>query len=222
MIEKRNLQGIGMTSQRTRDRLVQRLKDRGVSNKAVLDVIRQIPRHLFVEEALASRAYEDSPLPIGFGQTISQPYIVAMMTEIILEEQKPSKVLEIGTGSGYQAAVLSQLVDSVYTVERIEPLHKRSRSLFNKLRLSNIYTKLYDGSWGWSGKGPFNAIVVTAAPEEVPQELLLQLAENGRLIVPVGSQKAEQELVLYTRSGEQFYEEHLGSVNFVPLLANRC
>ncbi len=221
MIDTTHLQGIGMTSQRTRDRLVQRLIDQGIENKSVLDVMGRIPRHLFVDEALASRAYEDTPLPIGRGQTISQPYIVARMTEALLRDGVPSKVLEVGTGSGYQAAVLSYLVKTIYTVERIDVLHQRSRKIFIDLGLRNIYTKLSDGSWGWAAKGPFDAIMVTAAPAKVPEALFDQLADNGRLIIPVGGQNEMQRLMMYIKTAEGIIEEDLGNVRFVPLVGGR-
>lgn len=219
MIDTTHIMGIGMTSQRTRDRLKQRLQEQGIQDMTVLDAIARMPRHLFVDEALASRAYEDSSLPIGHGQTISQPYIVARMTEAILRDGVPKKVLEVGTGSGYQAAILAKLVDTVYTVERIEALHERSRKVFRKLELRNIYPKLSDGSWGWATKGPFDAIVVTAAPEEVPETLFEQLADGGRLVIPVGGQYEAQYLRLFTRHGNEIEEEILDEVKFVPLVS---
>ncbi len=219
MIDTTHIMGIGMTSQRTRDRLKQRLLDQGITDMTVLDTIARMPRHLFVDEALASRAYEDSSLPIGHGQTISQPYIVARMTEAILRDDIPKKVLEVGTGSGYQAAILAKLVDTVYTVERIAALHERSRKVFRKLELRNIYPKLSDGTWGWESKGPFDAIVVTAAPEEVPEVLFQQLADGGRLVIPVGGQYEAQYLRLFTRRGNEIEEEILDEVKFVPLVS---
>ena len=219
MIDTTHMMGIGMTSQRTRDRLKQRLQEQGIEDMTVLETIARMPRHLFVDEALASRAYEDSSLPIGHGQTISQPYIVARMTEAILRDGVPEKVLEVGTGSGYQAAILAKLVKTVYTVERIEALHERSRKVFRKLELRNVYPKLSDGSWGWASKGPFDAIVVTAAPEEVPVVLFEQLADGGRLVIPVGSQYDAQYLRMFTRHGDEFEEEVLDQVKFVPLVS---
>lgn len=218
MIDTTHMMGIGMTSQRTRDRLKQRLQDQGITSLSVLDTIARMPRHLFVDEALASRAYEDSSLPIGHGQTISQPYIVAKMTEAVFRDGVPEKVLEIGTGSGYQAAILSKLVKNVYTVERIEALFERSRKVFQKLEMRNVYPKLSDGSWGWAAKAPFDAIVVTAAPEEVPEVLFEQLADGGRLIIPVGAQNAPQFLKLFTRVGDEIHEEVIDAVKFVPLV----
>ncbi len=212
--------GIGMTSLRTRDRLVARLREEGIRNPAVLEAIREVPRHLFVDEALASRAYEDTALPIGFGQTISQPYIVALMTEAVLAEGSPQSVLEVGTGSGYQAVVLSRLVPKVYSVERHAKLLQRSRQLFRELRIYNIKTNLSDGSWGWPGHAPYDAIVVTAAPLEVPQALLEQLADGGRLVIPVGD-RGGQELRVITRNGDRFEESHLAWVSFVPLVPGR-
>jgi len=212
--------GIGMTSSRTRDRLVRRLQDEGIKSAAVLESIREVPRHMFVEEALASRAYEDTALPIGFGQTISQPYIVALMTEAVLGGGIPQKVLEVGTGSGYQAAILARLVPHVYSVERNPNLLQRARQLFRELRIYNIQTHFIDGSWGWPSHGPYDAIVVTAAPLEVPQALLEQLADGGRLVIPVGD-RGGQELRLITRQGDRFEESHLAWVSFVPLVPGR-
>jgi len=210
--------GIGMTSQRTRDRLVSRLKEQGIKNDEVLSVIQALPRHLFVDEALASRAYEDTALPIGHGQTISQPFIVAKMTEILLETS-PKKVLEVGTGSGYQTAVLSRLVDRIFSVERISPLQNQARERFYQLKLNNIKLKHSDGSWGWEDNGPYDAIIVTCAPEEVPQELLRQLAPSGRLVIPVGGK--EQSLRVIDRKGNIFEETELDPVSFVPLLSGQ-
>jgi len=209
-------QGIGMTSQRTRDRLVERLRQEGVSSPRVLESIGATPRHLFVDEALASRAYEDTALPIGQGQTISQPYIVARMTELLLEGA-PKKVLEVGTGSGYQAAVLSPLVDKVYSTERIELLATRARQRFRKLGYRNIRVQHSDGSWGWPEFGPFDAIIVTAGASEVPEDLLRQLGPAGRLVMPLGS-RARQTLIVVDRKGNQFEQTDLEPVIFVPLL----
>jgi len=212
------LQGIGMTSQRTRDRLVVRLREAGIQDDRVLEVMRETPRHIFVDEALASRAYEDSSLPIGFSQTISQPYIVARMTEVLLKDPAPSRVLEVGTGSGYQTSVLAQLVPEVYTVERIAGLQEQARQrLARQLKLSNIRYKHSDGNWGWKQYAPYDGILVTAAPEEVPQELLNQLAEGGRLVIPSGP-NGQQQLRVYTRDGDDMKESVLGTVSFVPLL----
>ena len=212
------LRGIGMTSQRTRDRLVVRLREAGIQDERVLEVMRDTPRHIFVDEALASRAYEDTSLPIGFGQTISQPYIVAHMTEVLLKDFTPRRVLEVGTGSGYQTSVLAQLVPEVYTVERIAGLQEQARQrLARQLRLSNIRYKHSDGNWGWKQNAPYDGILVTAAPEEVPQELLNQLAEAGRLVIPSGP-NGQQQLRVYSREGDSLKESILGTVSFVPLL----
>ena len=212
--------GIGMTSQRTRDRVVARLKDQGIKDQNVLAVIRELPRHLFVDEALASRAYEDTALPIGHSQTISQPYIVAKMTEILLSGGSKTKVLEVGTGSGYQTAVLSRLVDRVFSVERIAPLQNQARERFYQMKLNNIRLKHSDGSWGWPENAPYDAIIVTCAPEQVPEELLRQLAPGGRLVIPVGSSKS-QSLRVIERNGNTFEETELDPVSFVPLLSGQ-
>lgn len=213
-----HFQGIGMTSQRTRDRLVERLRREGIRNQQVLEVIRTTPRHMFIDEALAHRAYEDTALPIGHGQTISQPFIVARMTEIILENGIPDKVLEVGTGSGYQSAVLSRLVPKVYTVERINALLMKARRVHRSLKLMNIYSRLSDGSWGWPDKAPYPAIMVTAAPEHVPESLLAQLSVGGRMVIPVGSISGAQTLRLITRTPTGFEQQTLNGVHFVPLL----
>lgn len=214
------LSGVGMTSQRTRERLIQRLKDKGISNSRVLDVMRVTPRHLFLEEALAHRAYEDTALPIGYGQTISQPYIVALMTEVLLSRGPRERVLEVGTGSGYQAAILAQLVGQVYTLERIRPLLVKARERFRKLRLRNIIATHADGIVGSAEYAPYDAIISTAAPEKVPEELLRQLSPDGLLVIPVGPD-GEQELRLIVRQGDsfQFAEEVVERVRFVPLLS---
>ncbi len=211
-----HLQGIGMTSRRTRLRLIDRLKEEGIKSKAVLDVMLNTPRHIFVDEALAHRAYEDTALPIGHYQTLSQPYIVARMTELLVES-RPSRVLELGTGSGYQTAVLSQLVDEVCSVERIRPLQEKARSRFRLLDFRNIQLKHADGGMGWPEKAPFDAIIVTAAPEEIPSELLAQLADGGRLIIPLGGDK--QTLNIVERVGDKFNRTEVEPVMFVPLLA---
>jgi protein-L-isoaspartate(D-aspartate) O-methyltransferase len=219
MVGSVDFDGVGMTSQRTRGRLVQRLKDQGITDQKVLDVIRVTPRHLFLDEALSHRAYEDTSLPIGHAQTISQPYIVALMTQILLSRGPLKRVLEIGTGSGYQAAILAQLVDEVYSVERIKPLLIKARSLFRQLRLRNIVTDHSDGGVGWPEKAPYDGIIATAAPEQVPDELLYQLAPNGLLVIPVGTGE-HQELRLISRQGDtqKFEEEVIERVRFVPLL----
>jgi protein-L-isoaspartate(D-aspartate) O-methyltransferase len=211
------LAGIGMTSARTRDRLVQRLREQGIANLAVLDRIRNVPRHIFVDEALGSRAYEDTALPIGFGQTISQPYIVARMTEALLEGGVPGKVLEVGTGCGYQTAVLAPLVRELYTIERIEPLLTRARERLKELGIRNVRFRHGDGALGWKAHAPFEGILVAAAPLSVPEALLKQLKAGGRLIVPIGPE-GEQELVRFTRREQRIERESLGAVAFVPLL----
>lgn len=211
-------QGIGMTSQRTRTRLVNRLQEEGIHDMTVLEVISKTPRHIFVDEALASRAYEDTALPIGFGQTISQPYIVARMTEILINHGRPHKVLEVGTGCGYQTVILSQLVDEVYTIELLEPLHKMAKQRFRELEINNIQTRLGDGWLGWEDKAPFDGILVAAAPPEVPENLKHQLADGGRLVIPVGEAYETQQLLLITRQGDEFHEEQLDYVAFVPLV----
>ena len=209
--------GIGMTSARTRERLVQRLVEQGIRDARVLDRIRNVPRHLFVDEALASRAYEDTALPICHGQTISQPYVVARMTEAVLLAGKPEKVLEIGTGCGYQTAVLSPLVGRIYSIERIEPLYDRARERLRDLGIRNVRFKHGDGFEGWPPQAPFDAILMAAAPHALPPKLLEQLGEGGRLVAPVGPE-GRQELVRITRHKDQFHRERLGFVSFVPLL----
>ena len=212
------MSGIGMTSARTRDRLVQRLRDQGIVNPVVLDRIRNVPRHIFVDEALGSRAYEDTALPIGFGQTISQPFIVARMTEALLEGGPLARVLEIGTGCGYQSAVLSPLVTTLYTIERIGPLLERAKERIRELGIKNVRFRHGDGSLGWKAQGPFDGILVAAAPLSVPAALLQQLKPGGRLIVPVGPE-GEQELVRFTQRDQRLEKHSLGAVAFVPLLA---
>ncbi len=210
--------GIGMTSQRTRDRLVQRLQKAGITDPAVLAVMRSVPRHLFVDEALASRAYEDTALPIGHGQTISQPYVVASMTEALLAGGRLEKVLEIGAGCGYQTAVLAQLVGEVYGIERIAPLLQRARILLRELGIYNLHLKVGDGVEGWKRSAPFDGIIVAAAAQELPEELLLQLGEGGRMVIPVTSGNGAQELLRVTRRGDEYHCESLGTVRFVPLV----
>ncbi len=213
-------QGIGMTSQRTRDRLITRLEREGIKSIEVLDAMRAIPRHIFVDEALASRAYEDTALPIGFSQTISQPYVVAKMTEVLLLSGPLNKVLEIGTGSGYQAAILALLAKEVYSIERIEALLRQARARFQELKLRNIRLKFDDGTVGWPEYGPYDGIIATAAPLEVPMPLLEQLTLGGRLIIPIGKQGV-QNLMLYTRTHEGVEEEFIEQVSFVPMLSGQ-
>jgi protein-L-isoaspartate(D-aspartate) O-methyltransferase len=209
--------GIGMTSARTRERLVQRLRENGIRNPAVLDRIRSVPRHLFVDEAIASRAYEDTALPIGFGQTISQPWIVARMTEALLEGSPLHNVLEIGTGCGYQTAVLAPLVGKMYTIERIGPLLDRARKMIKELNIKNVRFRHGDGGQGWSSHSPYDGILCAAAPHAVPDALLDQLAPGGRMIVPIGAE-GQQELMRITRKEAGYHRERLGAVAFVPLI----
>jgi protein-L-isoaspartate(D-aspartate) O-methyltransferase len=211
-----DLVGIGMTSQRTRDRLVKRLRDHGIKDERVLDVIRAVPRHIFIDEALSHRAYEDTALPIGHGQTISQPFIVALMTQSLLNVPR-DRVLEVGTGSGYQAAVLAHLVKRVYTVERIQPLIERAEARFRALRLRNIRVKYDDGHLGWPEQAPFDGILVTAAARSVPEALVEQLGPTGRLVIPVGGDDT-QELRVIDRTPDGVREESIEFVRFVPLL----
>jgi len=211
------LAGIGMTSARTRDRLVQRLREQGIRSPEVLDRIRNVPRHIFVDEALSSRAYEDTALPIGHGQTISQPYIVARMTEALLEGGPLFNVLEVGTGCGYQTAVLAPLVDKLYSIERIEPLLKRAKERIRELGVKNVRFRHGDGYRGWPTHAPYDGMLVAAAPLRVPDALLEQLKVGGRLIVPVGPEGA-QELVRFTRREQKVERQNLGPVAFVPLL----
>jgi protein-L-isoaspartate(D-aspartate) O-methyltransferase len=222
MIHKRKLRtenrGIGMTSQGTRDRLVQTLRNEGIKDDRVLNAITQVPRHKFVDEALSSRAYENTALPIGQSQTISQPWIVARMTEAILDGGSPNKVLEVGTGSGYQAAVLSHLVPTIFTVERIDELLKIARRRFHALKLNNIYARYADGHLGWSSQAPFDGIMVTAAAQAVPEQLLEQLAVGGLLVIPV-EKNGQQRLLTVRRTEDGFDESDLGAVVFVPLLS---
>ena len=211
------LAGIGMTSARTRDRLVQRLREQGIRSPEVLDRIRNVPRHIFVDEALSSRAYEDTALPIGHGQTISQPYIVARMTEALLEGGPLFNVLEVGNGCGYQTAVLAPLVDKLYSIERIEPLLKRAKERIRELGIKNVRFRHGDGYRGWPTHAPYDGMLVAAAPLRVPDALLEQLKVGGRLIVPVGPEGA-QELVRFTRREQKIERQNLGPVAFVPLL----
>ncbi len=212
--------GIGMTSARTRDRLVQRLKDQGIQSRAVLEQIRNVPRHLFVDEALASRAYEDTALPIGHSQTISQPFIVARMTEALLSGFTGESILEIGTGCGYQTAVLSPLVKTIYSVERIPEMLRKTRQRLRDLDIYNVQFRPGDGWLGWSKYAPYDGIIVAAAAIELPEKLLEQLAPGGRLIIPVGPQ-GRQELTMVTRMNDHFEQVSLGAVSFVPLVAGK-
>jgi len=212
--------GIGMTSARKRDRLVQRLKDQGIQSRAVLEQIRNVPRHLFVDEALASRAYEDTALPIGLGQTISQPYIVARMTEALLSDFEGESILEIGTGCGYQTAVLSPLVKKIYSVERIPELLTRTRPRLRDLGIYNVQFRPGDGWQGWHKYAPYDGIIVAAAAPELPEKLLEQLAPGGRLVIPIGP-AGLQELSMVIRRSDHFEQVSLGAVSFVPLVAGK-
>lgn len=217
-----NVAGSGMTSQRTRDRLVARLRQKGIHNDAVLAAVGWVPRHVFVDEALAHRAYEDTALPIGYGQTISQPFIVALMTQILLSEPR-SRVLEVGTGSGYQTAVLARLrplVRRVFTIERFRDLSERAEQRLNALRILSVRFRHGDGYEGWREEAPFDGILVTAAPPEVPEALLEQLAPGGRMVVPVGGGDV-QELKVYDRTESGHRVETVEYVRFVPLLKGR-
>jgi len=213
---KSDHRGIGMTSQRTRDRLISKLEEMGIKSGEVLDVIKSTPRHIFVDEALASRAYENTALPIGFNQTISQPYIVARMTEALLGGEHLQNVLEVGTGCGYQTAVLARLVKKVYSIERIAALCDRARLRLTALRIHNVRLKHGDGNRGWPEHAPYDGIIVAAAPVGVPEKLLQQLAHGGRLVIPVGDAGA-QKLLLITRTEGGYHEEQLDLVSFVPM-----
>jgi protein-L-isoaspartate(D-aspartate) O-methyltransferase len=212
--------GIGMTSARTRERLMATLRDEGIANEAVLERIREVPRHLFVDEALSSRAYENTVLPIGHGQTISQPFIVARMTEALIEDRvlPLPKVLEIGTGGGYQTAVLAGFARHIYGIERINALLRLSRQRLRNLRINNVSLRHADGFDGWPSQAPFQGILVAAAPATVPEALLAQLDEGGRLVIPAGP-TGRQSLLRITRHGDEFEREQLGAVSFVPLVS---
>ena len=209
-------QGIGMTSQRTRERLIQRLMDQGITQFEVLEAIRSVPRHLFVDEALAHRSYEDTALPIGYGQTLSQPYVVAKMSELALAQGRPKKVLELGSGSGYQTAILARLVGEICAIERIKPLLVRARKQLRALRVRNVRLRHGDGLDGWASEAPFDLILGAAAPEHLPTQLLEQLALGGRLILPVGGER--QQLMMVTATPEGYVEEVIEEVNFVPMV----
>jgi protein-L-isoaspartate(D-aspartate) O-methyltransferase len=215
-VEVKNLAGIGMTSQRTRARMVERLRKSGIRDERVLGAMASVPRHLFVEEALASRAYEDTALPIGFSQTISQPYVVARMIELVIQEKPLGKVLEVGTGCGYQAAVLAQIFPEVYSIERIKALLERARANLLGLRLKNLRLAHGDGYAGLEKAAPFQSIVVAAAARQRPEALLRQIAPGGRMVLPLHD-GPRQRLVLYERSGRGFIESELDPVRFVPM-----
>ncbi|WP_094300749.1 protein-L-isoaspartate(D-aspartate) O-methyltransferase [Imhoffiella purpurea] len=210
--------GIGMTSRRTRERLIGRLSEAGIHSQEVLQVMRHLPRHLFVDEALASRAYEDSALPIGHGQTISQPYTVALMTQALIARGRPDTVLEIGTGSGFQTAVLASLVRRVYSVERVRELLDRAQERLVALKMRNIRLRHGDGAQGWREYAPFQGIMVTAAPRGVPRMLAEQLAPGGVMVMPIG-EESQQMLVRVVRGEDGFEQEILDSASFVPLLS---
>ena len=212
--------GIGMTSERTRERLIDRLKEQGIKSRIVLDQIKKVPRHIFVDEALSSRAYEDTALPIGHGQTISQPYIVAKMTEVLLNHVNGNKILEIGTGCGYQTAVLSPLFKKIYSVERINPLLVKTKKRLRSLGIYNVNYRHDDGWNGWEKYGPYDGIIVAAAAPRVPEKLLHQLEIGGILIMPFG-EKEKQELVIVYRDGDNFDYKRLGAVSFVPLVKGK-
>lgn len=220
----RDLSGIGMTSQRTRLRMVERLREQGIHDERVLAAMAAVPRHLFVDEALASRAYEDTALPIGFSQTISQPYVVARMIESLLDDRDaPHKVLEVGTGCGYQAAVLARLALEVYSIERIRELLERARGNLRELRLKNLRLAHGDGAAGMEKAAPFDSVILAAAAPQVPQALLRQLARGGRMILPLRERGADaQRLVLVERSRLGYAETALDPVRFVPLQAGKA
>ncbi len=216
-----SLQGMGMTSLRTRERMIKRLSEQGIQNEKVLEIMRDTPRHIFMDEALASRAYEDTALPIGYNQTISQPYIVAKMTELLLEASTHlDNVLEIGTGCGYQTAILAQLVGHVYSIERILPLHRKAKSILWDLKLKNVSYIFSDGNLGWPEYAPFDAILASAAPAEIPPQLLQQLAIGGVMVIPIG-EYGQQTLQRVTRKASGYKIEILESVTFVPFLSGK-
>lgn len=212
--------GIGMTSQRTRDRMMQRLQEQGIRSLPVLDLMRSIPRHIFLDEALAQRAYEDSALPIGYQQTLSQPYIVARMTELLFQTGPRARILEIGTGSGYQTAVLAKMpgAQQVFSIERIHPLQEKARQRLRLLKINNVQLRLADGGMGWPDQAPFDGILSAAAPREVPNELIDQLADGGRLVIPVG-EDGDQQLMVFDKNGDELVSTVIEPVRFVPLLS---
>jgi len=221
MSDSRDYQGIGMTSQRTRDRLVDQLQRLGIKDQRVLAVMQKIPRHLFVAEALASRAYENTALPIGQGQTISQPYMVARMTELLIEDGVPENVLEVGTGSGYQSSVLASLIPRVFSVERIQPLQEKAKQVLADIGYRNISFRHSDGGWGWKSCGPYGGILAAAAPAEIPRKLLEQLAVGAKLVIPIGEEGA-QVLQRVTRTETAYEVETIEPASFVPFLNGRA
>ena len=212
--------GIGMTSQRTRTRMIERLREQGINDEVVLAAMNSVPRHMFVEEAISHLAYDDKSLPIGYAQTISQPYIVARMIEIMRDGKQLNRVLEVGTGCGYQAAVLAQVAREVYSVERILPLHERALLALKELQVHNVITSYADGGLGLPASAPFDGIIMAAAATHIPQALLDQLAVGGRMVLPLGAQ--EQTLCLIERDAQGYRESRLESVKFVPLLMGRA
>jgi len=216
----KDMVGIGMTSQRTRDRLILQLKELGIKDGRVLSVMRKVPRHLFMAEALSSRAYENTSLPIGHGQTISQPYMVARMTELLIEDGLPENVLEVGTGSGYQSAILASLIPRVFSVERIRPLQEQAKKVLADVGFRNISFKHSDGGWGWKACGPYQGILAAAAPTEIPVKLLEQLTIGAKLVIPVGKE-GQQVLQRVTRTESAYEVETIEPVSFVPFLKGR-
>lgn len=217
----KDMLGIGMTSQRTRDRLILQLKELGIKDERVLAVMRKVPRHLFMAEALSSRAYENTSLPIGHGQTISQPYMVARMTELLIEDGIPENVLEVGTGSGYQSSILASLIPRVFSVERIRPLQEQAKKVLSDVGFRNISFKHSDGGWGWKACGPYQGILAAAAPTEIPVKLLEQLTIGARLVIPIG-EEGRQVLQRVTRTESAYEVETIEPVSFVPFLKGRA
>jgi len=218
-MNKVNLDGIGMTSQRTRSRLVERLREKGIKEESVLKAIETTPRHIFIDEAMAHRAYEDTALPIGMGQTISQPYIVARMTELLVDSGIMGNILEIGTGCGYQTSILAKVSFQVYSIERIAALQDKAIERFKNLQLDNITCRHGDGYLGWKEHAPFDAIIVTAAPDSIPPKLVEQLAIGGRMIIPVTQTSGDQKLLLLEKTEDGMTQLDVESVKFVPLLS---
>ncbi len=212
--------GIGMTSRRTRERLVERLRSEGIRDPRILESIRAVPRHIFVDEALASRAYEDIALPIGAGQTISQPYVVACMTEALVAGGVLDRVLEIGGGCGYQTAILARFAAKVYSIERLETLLNQARERMRALGIHNVRMRHGDGNEGWPEYAPFDGVLVAAAPPSIPHALIDQLAEGGRLVIPVGGTGA-QDLKLVTKINGEVNEQVLEKVTFVPMVSGK-